>query len=897
MGCKQKEQTPEESEIYLFFYKMMKETEFNYTIKGYEENYDKISQLSKNRFKKLEKKQNVRIGFVKEVMYYINKINIAEKEDHNTHKVLFCTLILTLTLKYFLKENSNNYNFRVNNDLQQSLLTMAVQIYNHNFQRKENLKLVIYYLGKMLVLLFKEMNDINQYINIERFIDKLNFVSEDSYVLKEEEKYNFIKINLACIGEFFARNYKGNDLKIKYINIIIDYFMYVFWVNSSFIEKNYDVYKKEIFSEKYLFNINEIIIEKEKENEEKDLINRKKSLQSIKLVNNLISKKSSILLEKAEVSISAQSLIELRKNQSFVDLNQINENFYFFFKSIISDISNGKEIFNKYFEHINDFSKNKKENGEKNQINKFKKTNEILLLLLFVKCKINSDNVIIYSFIEFEGEYIEENFKKREVMYEFVIIFFELFKDEKDIYQKNLKLLSQIFLIEIENLDENEQFLIENILKKTYQYELFISFISILIQILKEDEYDTDAITFCLEKLNKLIIKGDTKNSHYKINKTEKYILQKEEFGNIIKFINLKIKDKDIEEGKELFNANITFFSNLLTFIDNYFSLNEVYEDITCRNLLYKKIISAITKLQMINIGENENEYIEELMELINHLINIIKKYTLNFFDDFEIIHKYLSRNLNKIAKIEKEDINIINYKLIYSTSIFIISQLKVIYGIPTSIINLHKDIIETICKSNNNYKEYFEDMNINEYQNYSPKGVDKNNKFYKYLSKIYSHSKNDQNNIILLTNNEFKYLINILQNKLYGKKSPLIIYYKSQGNKKKNKKSNDDINENFNFDDFDELVIEEERNPNDTLILSINESNTNLLEMSLRTKKIELSIEDDISEENSFFNDNSSQNINLPEKDEEYNMKKIEIVNDLDNSFKEEKSMDDLKI
>lgn len=221
MGCKQKEQTPEESEIYLFFYKMMKETEFNYTIKGYEENYDKISQLSKNRFKKLEKKQNVRIGFVKEVMYYINKINIAEKEDHNTHKVLFCTLVLTLTLQYFLKENSNNYNFRVNNDLQQSLLTMAVQIYNHNFQRKENLKLVIYYLGKMLVLLFKEMNDINQYINIERFIDKLNFVSEDSYVLKEEERYNFIKINLACIGEFFARNYKGNDLKIKYINIII----------------------------------------------------------------------------------------------------------------------------------------------------------------------------------------------------------------------------------------------------------------------------------------------------------------------------------------------------------------------------------------------------------------------------------------------------------------------------------------------------------------------------------------------------------------------------------------------------------------------------------------------------------------------------------------------------
>ena len=40
----------------------------------------------------------------------------------------------------------------------------------------------------MLVLLFKEMNDINQYINIEKFIEKLNFVTEDSDILIEKEK-------------------------------------------------------------------------------------------------------------------------------------------------------------------------------------------------------------------------------------------------------------------------------------------------------------------------------------------------------------------------------------------------------------------------------------------------------------------------------------------------------------------------------------------------------------------------------------------------------------------------------------------------------------------------------------------------------------------------------------
>ena len=103
---------------------------------------------------------------------------------------------------------------------------------------------------------------------------------------------------------------------------------------------------------------------------------------------------------------------------------------------------------------------------------------------------------------------------------------------------------------------------------------------------------------------------------------------------------------------------------------------------------------------------------------------------------------------------------------------------------------------------------------------------------------------------------------------------------------------------ENLKTDEyFDDLIIDEERNINDSLVISINGSNTNIMEMSLISKKKEYSEMIDASEENSYFNDNDSQNIYLPSKDQEEINKNINIANDLNSSFKEEKSINDFKI
>ena len=620
---------------------------------------------------------------------------------------------------------------------------------------------------------------------------------------------------------------------------------------------------------------------------------------SIKLVDSIISKNNSNIADD-KYSVSIEKLIKMRRNQSFIDLNQINENFYFFFKSIIHDISNGKDIFNNFFEHIKQYIKKMSNDDTKYEVTDFRKTNEILLLLLFAKCKINCDNVVIYSFIEFETEYIKNNFKSKEFIFEFTKIFTDLFQDDKDIYNRNLKLLGQIFLIETEKNEQNDEFLIESILEK--KNKLFISFLSKLIKILKEEEYDIETITYVIEKINEILENEINKFKENKKNKKEKSIMNKEDFSIIFKYFNFKKKKNETIEDKEYLNSFINLFVKILSYIDYYFSLNEVYQDISLRNLLYKKIISAITKLLILIIeqDDNNNDYITKLIEFVKNLVNIIKKNALNFFVDFEIIHKYLNYNLYRISKIEK-DVDIYHFKLIYSISIFIISQLKIIYGIPTSIINLHNDIIKIINKKDIRFKEFFNDINIIEYQNNTnDKKNKKENKFYQYLSKFYSNIQKSQNTF-LLNNQEFKYYINIIQNKLYGKKSPLIIYYKSQDSKityMKTKVGYLETYENLKTDEyFDDLIIDEERNINDSLVISINGSNTNIMEMSLISKKKEYSEMIDASEENSYFNDNDSQNIYLPSKDQEEINKNINIANDLNSSFKEEKSINDFKI
>ena len=243
MGCFHAEKRPEEYVIYSFFHKMERENTFELTIEKYDEMYDKILTLSSNNFKKLEKKQRVRIGFVIEIMKNINKNIIGEKEDLATNKILFYTIVLTLTLEKYIKESRDSLmNNSNSNDLQQFLLTIVIRVLNRQFN-PSNLKNILFYLAKMLSLLFHEIKDIDQYINIDKYVATIERITEHE-ILLNKEVYSFIKVNLICLGEYFNSINHTIALQEDYIDLLIKYYIQAYDYNYNFIIEYFNTYKK-----------------------------------------------------------------------------------------------------------------------------------------------------------------------------------------------------------------------------------------------------------------------------------------------------------------------------------------------------------------------------------------------------------------------------------------------------------------------------------------------------------------------------------------------------------------------------------------------------------------------------------------------------------------------------
>ena len=163
---------PESKKIVISLKNINQENHFEFTINNYDSISKKIQSLSKNTFEKLGQMQQLRVDFTQKIreelniakeikdnnnyLYYpyyenqnnnynyhqrmntFNYYNVNEKE-----KILYYIIIMTLTLKSYLKRNYKS------NEFEKSLLELSIVILKKDYN-KNDLKVILYYLSRML---------------------------------------------------------------------------------------------------------------------------------------------------------------------------------------------------------------------------------------------------------------------------------------------------------------------------------------------------------------------------------------------------------------------------------------------------------------------------------------------------------------------------------------------------------------------------------------------------------------------------------------------------------------------------------------------------------------------------------------------------------------------------
>ena len=845
MGCCHPEKKIEGNEIYFFFKNMERENHFTFTIDNYEENYEQIINLSSNKFKKLKKKQQLRLGFVNEILNNINKIYIDEKEDRVTKTILFNLLILTLTLENYLKEMKANKDNNNSNDMEQFLLTIVIKVLKKQFFNHNNLKVVLYYCAKLLDLLFPEINDISQYYNIEEYINLINNITDEIEILQSKEIYPFIKVNLSCLGECFMSNYPKIYLKEESIDILINYYINAYLFNRNFLIDNYKSLNKILF----LFNndninnnntnnnkknlnmnneLNHLSCIKEDEKEEKsnegisnvilksyttDFINKtttamstKKNMNNLNLSNhsNNQSKiksnnlfKNSFVSNMDEFSFSQnnQFIADVFKSKEFKDIKILTKSFYYFLNVTIQDILLGKKLFQKFDDMVEIAISNLKSSNINNEIpfkvdlSNNKNIFRIIYIILFNKCKLENNNIIILSFLYFISDKIKKE-KIKVQYYDILSQIYFLFNND-NIKHLIVSLFSQSFIKDIENknnadivseiFEKNQSLFHSNKIRifKHFLINVGINFkelhgISLKIKVLKKL---TDTLSQYIKPINKNdnddIFPFMLFNNEQNMNK---FNLKIDEY--LLLFQNFELEEDIFHENnynyRSYFIKYLKFHVYLSIFLSDNFSFINIFKTFSIRKKAFERITYFITELEIFSMIANGN-CVTDIIVLIEIMIKIIKKNSINCLEDFHIISCYIGNSFKKIIN----DVciffnsNFSSYvlKLSYSLIIFLLIQLKKIFIFPNSIIKIHNTVIDTINKHDKKIAEYLNGIKC-EFYNENKLTIDIYQDFQKYLK---------EKKTFEIKYELFNQVTDIIFEKLFGTKSSLYLFFESQ--------------------------------------------------------------------------------------------------------------------
>jgi hypothetical protein len=441
MGCCENVQTPEEENILSIFNKKLKENGLYFSIKNYQDNYDKILKFSGNIFKRLSKKQNVRLNFIKKLReketLFINN-NKPKIED--VQKILYQIMLLTILLDTKKEEviNTEEIHNDINqinlNNLKRELLEHGYNLFSMEFDDINNSKKVKYYLTKLFVLCFQDFPDVNNYISLAVYIEQIKSVLDLANFTDEEERYIFVKDSVLTLGEYFNyNNYVSFDEKIN--EIIIDLIVIVM---------NY-------WNDYFVSNITGI----------KDSINKNVRNATDKLINyeefndNIETK-----LNNDNINFEEFNSDNINDDIFQKDIKLILESLYYIFNKIIQDIYMGKNII------INLGNKLISKNDNKYQFNK------IIIFILFYECYIKSNEKLILCFLEYITDlYITNDqliLTDDDIFYDIVLNSYYLLYKNEQLNKQYISLVTQIFIKEM-GKEENKSQLLINQLIQIYQ--------------------------------------------------------------------------------------------------------------------------------------------------------------------------------------------------------------------------------------------------------------------------------------------------------------------------------------------------------------------------------------------------------------------------------------------
>ena len=814
MGCCENVQTPEEENILSIFNKKLKENGLYFSIKNYQDNYDKILKFSGNIFKRLSKKQNVRLNFIKKLReketLFINN-NKPKIED--VQKILYQIMLLTILLDTKKEEviNTEEIHNDINqinlNNLKRELLEHGYNLFSMEFNDINNSKKVKYYLTKLFILCFQDFPDVNNYISLAVYIEQIKSVLDLANFTDEEERYIFVKDSVLTLGEYFNyNNYVSFDEKIN--EIIIDLIVIVM---------NY-------WNDYFVSNITGI----------KDSINKNVRNATDKLINyeefndNIETK-----LNNDNINFEDFNSDNINDDIFQKDIKLILESLYYIFNKIIQDIYMGKNII------INLGNKLISKNDNKYQFNK------IIIFILFYECYIKSNEKLILCFLEYITDLYITNDQliliDDDIFYDIVLNSYYLLYKNEQLNKQYISLVTQIFIKEMGKEENKSQLLINQLIQiyqkkektnkinKIFFYLIFN--VGIYYNNLINSNYDKEnnivniinnefnkskiIIKNILLNLNEIIkayfmnnINGftpsikekgvvvlntnninnlSTNNVTYNVYNNENYINNlkisinnyEKIIANFFHFNNLK---NEILE-------NIEFYLYFHIFIINNMNILPLINDLTQREKIYNNFFRIITHIEILSIQDSiqkKNNFINGYVnDIISSLQIILKINELNspnnYIQDCFLFYKSLAKNIKTLIDLDiSKNINSakiasINLKIIYSIIFFILCQFINLINIPNSISQLNDQIIATIKQFNEKCANLFSKINISNFIIYNNTSDNQN---YFYLKELFS-KENDEN--FSIEQDMFKQILDVVNVKLFGINSSLNIFFDNQ--------------------------------------------------------------------------------------------------------------------